>query len=600
MNRGAVLIAVLLVSSAIAPAGLAQTATSTQTDTPTDTTDKQTYTFQGADPIAVVDTTNMSGSVTVTWSTRGTPGSGRTILARETVDTTQSDGLGFHNSVYEELNATVEGEGAGDVETAVYGGRTLVPDRYDVTGGTGNDKDLTCDYVQKLGRLLSTDYTQYDCTAPVSSNSINTTNTDAKQIKQDIYQRALDQQASAEVTHTFAANRLEGAKTQARIAGQNAQIRALNNGSSKAATRAAGKQAIADHYAKIQINLAKQWDISIANVRHHRRVVDNESGISASYIHHVDETNYGAWETPATHDGYSQISMQLVNGSSVTVTGIDVSGSFGGGDAFDTTLGLNRYEIAFEKYYRFHGFEVGAPTDSHDPHLVHDNSQYVESWQQIKTQNDAVQSDMDVLVNNTYDSYQAGEINNSDLIDPYLYGQEFSAGDNYQGWAASKLTMMGANSPETLDSTGYMVVTTEDGSEYRGVLMSQTNPASGQFETNMTYDPSAIGGTQWVVTDERTVELTTNFSISEIRTTDGERRQNVTIEKTVYKTADVNTTQLAQLYENLAYERAQWEAREQELGGGGGGGFLGGGSINQTVALLALAALAGAALLGNS
>ncbi|MBO4249550.1 hypothetical protein IL252_17250, partial [Halomicrobium sp. IBSBa] len=69
---------------------------------------------------------------------------------------------------------------------------------------------------------------------------------------------------------------------------------------------------------------------------------------------------------------------------------------------------------------------------------------------------------------------------------------------------------------------------------------------------------------------------------------------------TTYETADVNTTQLTKLYENLAYERAQWEAREQDLGGGGGGGFLGGGSIDQTVALLALAALAGAALLGNS
>ncbi|MBO4249614.1 hypothetical protein IL252_17575, partial [Halomicrobium sp. IBSBa] len=67
--------------------------------------------------------------------------------------------------------------------------------------------------------------------------------------------------------------------------------------------------------------------------------------------------------------------------------------------------------------------------------------------------------------------------------------------------------------------------------------------------------------------------LTTPFEIRSIETTDGERRQNVTIEKTTYETADVNTTQLTKLYENLAYERAQWEAREQDLGGGGGGGF---------------------------
>ncbi|MBO4249274.1 hypothetical protein IL252_15775 [Halomicrobium sp. IBSBa] len=207
---------------------------------------------------------------------------------------------------------------------------------------------------------------------------------------------------------------------------------------------------------------------------------------------------------------------------------------------------------------------------------------------------------MDTLATNTYDAYQAGEINNSDLVDPYVFSQEFSPGDEYQGWAAAQLTMLGTNSPEAMDSIGRFDISTAGGTDHTGVLMSQTNPASGQFETNTTYDPSKIDGTQYVVTDSEIHELTTNFTISSIETTDGERRQNVTIEKTTYETADVNTTQLTKLYENLAYERAQWEAREQDLGGGGGGGFLGGGSIDQTVALLALAALAGAALLGNS
>ncbi|NLV08815.1 hypothetical protein GOC74_02550 [Halomicrobium mukohataei] len=206
---------------------------------------------------------------------------------------------------------------------------------------------------------------------------------------------------------------------------------------------------------------------------------------------------------------------------------------------------------------------------------------------------------MDTLVNNTYSEYQAGDINNSDLVDPYVFQHEMKADGNYQGWAAAQLTMLGTNSPEAMDSMGRFSVSAESG-EYTGVLMSQTNPASGQFAVNQTYDPANISGTQYVVTDSQIHELTTPFEIRSIETTDGERRQNVTIEKTTYETADVNTTQLAKLYENLAYERAQWEAREQDLGGGGGGGFLGGGSIDQTVALLALAALAGAALLGNS
>ncbi|NLV10002.1 hypothetical protein GOC74_08670 [Halomicrobium mukohataei] len=210
-----------------------------------------------------------------------------------------------------------------------------------------------------------------------------------------------------------------------------------------------------------------------------------------------------------------------------------------------------------------------------------------------------MQSDMDVLANNTYDAYQAGEIDNADLIDPYVFGQEFSPGDEYQGWAASQLTMMGVNSPKAMDSVGEFQIATENG-EYSGILMSQTNPDSGQFETNTTYDPANISGTQYVVTDESIHELTTPFTIKRIETTDGQTRQNVTIEKTTYETADVNTTQLKQTYENIRYLREQYEAREQARGGGGGGGFFDGGSIDRTVALLALAALAGAALLGKS
>ncbi|KAA9411130.1 hypothetical protein EGO51_01030 [Haloarcula hispanica] len=195
---------------------------------------------------------------------------------------------------------------------------------------------------------------------------------------------------------------------------------------------------------------------------------------------------------------------------------------------------------------------------------------------------------MNTLVDGTYSQYQAGEINNSDLVDPYVLASQQSPGDDFQGWAASQLTLMGTNAPENFDQIGRFEVS-NGGSEYEGVLFSQENPASGQFESGKTYDASTLGGTQYVVTNDRIVELNGNFTIGNITNTDGETVKNVTIEKTTYKTT--NVTELKQQYEDLAKRRAEIEAREQNLGGSAGGGLLGGSSSSLVIGLVAVAAL---------
>ncbi|RDZ31955.1 hypothetical protein C5B88_19605, partial [Haloferax sp. Atlit-24N] len=85
---------------------------------------------------------------------------------------------------------------------------------------------------------------------------------------------------------------------------------------------------------------------------------------------------------------------------------------------------------------------------------------------------------MQTLANNTYSAYQQGEISNSDLVDPYMLASQQSPGDDFHGWAAAQLTLMGTNSPENFDQIGSFNVTTGDGTQYKGVLFSQENPAS--------------------------------------------------------------------------------------------------------------------------
>ncbi|MBX0325580.1 hypothetical protein EGH21_21380 [Halomicroarcula sp. F13] len=203
---------------------------------------------------------------------------------------------------------------------------------------------------------------------------------------------------------------------------------------------------------------------------------------------------------------------------------------------------------------------------------------------------------MGTLVNNTYDAYQQGKINTTDLIDPYVLASERSPDSEFQGWAASQLTLLGQNSPSNFDTTGAFEVTT--GNEtYEGIVFSPQNPASGQFEANTTYDAANISGTQYLVTANRTRELTGTFTLGNITAKDGERVQNVTIEKTTYQTS--NVTELKQLYEDLAYERAKIEAREQALRAAAGGGGLLGGSMNATAALVVVALVLALGIINN-
>jgi len=78
------------------------------------------------------------------------------------------------------------------------------------------------------------------------------------------------------------------------------------------------------------------------------------------------------------------------------------------------------------------GLKVQAPNQNYNSTLVLDNERYTAAWGKIQSQNTEVQGEMDTLADNTYDAYQNGRINNSDLVDPYLLASEYSPGSEYQ------------------------------------------------------------------------------------------------------------------------------------------------------------------------
>ncbi|MBO4249373.1 hypothetical protein IL252_16295, partial [Halomicrobium sp. IBSBa] len=548
MNRGAVLIAVLLVSSAIAPAGLALAQDNTYSKT-----------IDGHPEHVIVNQQDIDGKFTVEVSTTDGPGGSNVTLARQRLGSGAEKIIQFNNErAYESvtLEVTVHGTGSPSFGSGSDRPVSLV---YFI-GSTGGDRDLTCDTGEQISSLTNPYVEVVECGTLPGSTEVNTTNADAEQVKLDIYQSAQNQQASSEIYHTTLDNYLEDTATQARILSKNAYIRALNTGASEAASKTEAKTANANYYSIKYANLVIKWNAAVAHAKHLENVTESESGVSESF-HSVAVSDQGGDIGPVEIVGYGTTSVTLPNGTTMTAQTIDIKVTDHSVDTsatytWDPFRGTERvtgrsdtspsdaaaiYEVVIE------GIHVDGTDTAPEPVRYLNFSAYPSRFDAIESQRQSVDSDIDTIATNTYDAYQAGEINNSDLIDPYVFSQEFSPGDEYQGWAAAQLTMLGTNSPEAMDSIGRFDISTADG-DHTGVLMSQTNPDSGQFETNTTYDPANITGTQYVVTDDRIVELTTPFEIRSIETTDGERRQNVTIEKTTYETADVNTTQLTKLY----------------------------------------------------
>ena len=575
------------------------------------TSSTYTHTYTTAADAFVVDIPDShSGQVNIQFTSpeTGTPDG---IVYATTLSTNQIENnqIRLRNmGAYDNLTVTVSGPTTAPVFTA--GPLDPQPVGY-LVGSTGGDADMQCGTLEEAQTIIGGQIV--DCTGYPGISSINTTGTDAGQTEIDIYQDAQDNRASAQNTLSILSNYLNDTETTARIIGQNAYLRALNNGSSQPAAQTAARAAVADYYATKQRNLASTWETQVQDIEYLRGIAENESGISDLYVdaptidHEYDvgasiDTQYvglGPSQTLTLTNG------ETTNATMVTMTVNDTSGSYGG----HTNVGLTTGEVEDlrrngdqpdpDNIYAADlvGLHVQPPNTNYETLRVLTFQEYADRWTEIEEQNNRVQNDMDTLVNNTYDAYQAGEINNTDLVDPYTLTRR-SAGDEYQSWAAAQLTTMGVNSPEALDQTGAFEISTESGAEYRGILFLTEQPTGG-VESGGTYDPAALNGTEYIVTANRTVELTDPFTVENITNTNDETVQNVTYTDVTYQSS--NVTDLIQEYESLLQQREEIEAREQALidnsgiAAGGGGEAL----VDPLVAIGAAGGLLLVVIIGN-
>jgi hypothetical protein len=435
---------------------------------------------------------------------------------------------------------------------------------YTRLGHTGGDTDLTCGAAEKANSILGGYYT--DCN-PVPSDSVDINNLSATEVHNDLYAAAKTDSVRIDNYNTTLNNYLEDVENVALLEGKNAYIKALNNGSSKTAAKTAAIEASEDYYTTKQLNLINEWNATIYQLDYITDRAQSKSSLSASDVMDTEDRNdYGLTYVKRYTSGSPGKSLTLVNGSTKKHQKAYIKRTDTGRMVYDFTSTDSTSDTQLR-------VTVKPPSGSSLNNFQYSNliKDYGNKFYSIQDQANATADQLSVFVDNTYTEYQTGEINNTDLIDPYLAQREYGpGGNNFSTWAATTLTLLGANSPETLEKTGNFTVSdaTENGTSYSGILLSQENPASGGFSAGTTYDATQLNGSQFVVTDQEVHELTGNFTVDSIKTKDGTSVNNVTYRDVTYTTS--NTTEYAELLEQLKTTQAELDALQTEALAGTG------------------------------
>lgn len=398
---------------------------------------------------------------------------------------------------------------------------------------------------------------------------------DGQQTEMDIYSSATELSGNDEANGATFDNYLNDTESAAWMKAEIAIAQSYENETTESLARVRAKEAIADYYSVKAVNLIQQVNATVQELRYLSGVAQNESDVSGDFVH---LRTHG--DAPSSGDAYrirgnvTTETVTLPNGTKQDVLAIPTHE----GDDQDNNPVLS---ILNDDVTEFNGHSapkdgwtgeiiVEAPNDNYEPIEAYDFSDDVSRWNQIQQQNDDLQAEVDPFVNSTWDSYQSGDINTSEVISRnnlmFNYGTEATGNESNLYNSVAALSTLGLDTPN-LNGTGTMEVVYQNDT-YHGLVMASEAPG-GIWEVNTTYDASNIEGhTLLVTTEGERIQLDGEFTIAAISARDGSDMENVTAERVVYKTS--NTSEQLEKMETLLEFREEVEAAEASSGGGSG------------------------------
>jgi len=420
---------------------------------------------------------------------------------------------------------------------------------------------------------------------------------DASQTKLDLYSATTSVVAQREAYEPVFDNYLNDSESVAWQKAQVAVAEAYQNGSSETQAKAAGRDAIEDYYTTKQVNLIEKWNVTTSSMQTLVDQANQESGISPPNVFRVNYTSTNSFsdnfEGMQADTGVSNVT--LLDGSSHAAVRVQYR-SVDSTNGEDTTSGFDPGWVTVMHTGDFGDSQskwtasefVAVHPDTGETLTYLDPDDYGTRMDRIESKSAALESEIDNYVNATYPAFEDGTVNASDVIGPttamFEYGTQ--TGNNstlYSSTAA--LALMGFDTP-TLNSSGMMEVTVGNDS-YQGLVLARNAPG-GSWEANTTYDAGNISGPVFIATATgEKIDLTGEFTITEMTAKNGESIQSQNTTKYAYKTA--NTSELLDVQRQLLDLRQEIEDREAAVGGGSGGS---GGLDSQ---MLGIALLVGAA-----
>lgn len=453
----------------------------------------------------------------------------------------------------------------------------------------------------------------YDNYIKNSPDTTDLAKADALETKKEIYDQVSIQNQNNQLTDTAYSNYLNDTETIALMEGKNAYIRALENGSAESVARNAAIQAVADYYATKQVNILSQFEVNAIVTNSSRFTAENTTGMNKTFI---QMNRYASGD--GNSDGHpianesldvENTTATLVNSSSHEFTSVNITLE---GEAVNSVSPERTSKVISPTHekswlvgtysgdsytHNVTGFTVRPPDSNYDPINYYTVAETQRLWQQVEQQNNDVQAQLDTFINNTYSSYQQGDINTSDLVDPYLSAREYSAQNSsqFQTWGLRTLSSLGVNPPQNLSNIGRMTVVSGSVT-YDGILMSDENP-SGGFTVGQTYNASDLNGSQFVALEDGDLhKLQGTFTLESAETAQGdtiETNESIEYNSINYQTS--NTSEFKALQEDLDALSAEINARQQTLRNSGGTGLLPGlGSVG-TGGLIGIVVAAGGA-----
>jgi hypothetical protein len=422
--------------------------------------------------------------------------------------------------------------------------------------------DCTFGHSLVLSMSNTAGLTDNDLGCQLFHGETDTDTVDNNETANELVTRAANTIEHSEVFLTNVENQLQYVNSTARIEAQAAYYRALENGDTRSGARTKAHQAVRDFLTIKQMQLVNSWNLLTDNWGSYDQLEDDE-GLGDNFV-----------VTTGTDSGNDlstrKDTINGINGTNIEVTVVDGSA----GAWFDIRDDSART------------LQVATSNSTYTDQVSSEVGRYTRAWNQLQAAETKVIDEIDSYINQTYDSYQEGDVNSTDLVDANTLTQEFSPQEHgIQSWTTLALSSTsGVDPPDNLDGLGSFTIE-YNGANYTGLLLADTEQTS-QIQAGSTYDGSTWNITPKVVTDNQKVELSGNFTVHEITNQDGETLQNVTYVETNYSTTNISDFQ--QTLDRLEKLRTEIEARESDSGGGGA---LLGSSGNLILGLAALGAI---------